>query len=106
MNGSFAAEDVDHINRDKSDNRWTNLRPASRQQNEANKGLISRNTSGHRGVSWCPRVQKWKAQCRVDGALIFLGHFEDPVAAGKKAAAFRLEKFGIFALDPYTKESG
>lgn len=52
MNGMFPKEDVDHINGDRLDNRFENLRLVSRQDNLRNQGLRSDNTTGHMGVSY------------------------------------------------------
>ena len=43
---------VDHINRDRLDNRRENLRFATRSQNQANKGRPINNSSHYKGVSW------------------------------------------------------
>jgi hypothetical protein len=96
MTGALPPE-VDHINRDKSDNRWANLRPASRRENEGNKGLLSNNTSGHRGVSWYKRTRKWSAKGKRDGRQIHLGYFDTLEEAAAAAQAWRGENFGIFA---------
>lgn len=42
MEGVFPPNDVDHRNRKKSDNRWSNLRHATPSQNAANKPLPKR----------------------------------------------------------------
>ena len=51
VTGEFPKEDVDHINGDRLDNRFENLRLVSRQDNLRNQGLRNDNTSGHMGVS-------------------------------------------------------
>ena len=53
---------VDHINRDRSDNRIENLRWATRKENCSNKGInkmSSKNTSGYRYITWNIRQKKW-----------------------------------------------
>ena len=50
---------VDHINRDKLDNRICNLRWVSRQTNGRNQSLSKNNTSGQQGVS--SHGNKWRA---------------------------------------------
>lgn len=72
MTGEWPTEEVDHADRDRSNDRWENIRQATRSLNEANKGLDPRNTSGFRGVTWHKGTQKWMAQ--ING--IYLGVFE------------------------------
>lgn len=67
--------DTDHINRNRLDNRRMNLRVATRTQNNFNSGVHSNNKSGHRGVSWTPRIGRWRAY--IGGKnRIELGHFK------------------------------
>ena len=51
---------VDHINRDPSDNRVENLRWATRTENEHNKGISKNNTSGHKHISKYKKVWRFK----------------------------------------------
>ena len=51
---------VDHINGDKLDNRRSNLRIATRSQNNANKGKRKGTSSKFKGVSWDKKRNKWK----------------------------------------------
>lgn len=59
--------EIDHINRDKLDNRISNLRVVSRSVNMKNKGLTSNNTSGHKHIVWTPRTKRWTVQMSVSG---------------------------------------
>jgi len=52
---------ADHINRIRCDNRLTNLRIATPQQNSRNRTIDPRNTSGKNGVSFYIRKQSWYA---------------------------------------------
>lgn len=97
VTGSWPDRLVDHENRNKSDDRWTNLRLATPSENNANAGKRARNTSGFKGVTWVRKRRKWQAQLAVQGKNIFLGMFEDiEVAAGAYRAAAR-KYFGEFA---------
>lgn len=80
---------VDHVNGDKSDNRWSNLRSATRSNNEHNKGKYENNTSGFKGVSWHKQNQKWRASIYVESKQKHLGLFdtkEEAYSAYCKAA--------------------
>lgn len=95
--GSFPADCVDHVNQVKDDNRWCNLRPATRQQNQGNKGLQRNNSSGHRGVSWDKRHGKWVAQGGRSKGRIHLGRFDSLEEAAAAAQSWRNQTYGEFA---------
>jgi hypothetical protein len=60
MTGAFPTNQIDHINRIKTDNRWQNLRDISTSQNNRNKGLQKNNTSGVKGVCFNKKTNKWE----------------------------------------------
>src|SRR5687768_11990186 len=60
--GTWPAEQLDHINGQRSDNRIANLREAGYQENGQNRALQRNSTSGYPGVSWCPERGRWRAQ--------------------------------------------
>lgn len=94
--GERSTIDVDHENRDKLDNRRNNLRPATRQQNLANRRATG--TSGFKGVSWHSRRQKWRATIKVNYRQRHLGLFAIAVDAARAYDAAAREAFGEFAL--------
>lgn len=89
MTGEMPEKDVDHINGDRLDNRWCNLRLVDRQTNLRNMGVRSDNSSGYPGVSFAKDRNKWHAYIGSSiGERITLGHFgtrEEAVAARKGA---------------------
>ena len=88
--------EIDHINGDKSDNRFCNLRLATSQTNKANCGLSKSNSSGFKGVH---RFRdKWIASITHDRRVIHLGVFELPEKAAAAYDAKAIELFGEFAL--------
>ena len=68
---------LDHENRNSLDDRIGNLRPATKTQNGWNRGLMSTNTSGVKGVSWSEAAHKWQATIRINGRSIGLGYYSD-----------------------------
>ena len=97
MTGKWPQKEVDHINRDPSDNRWENLREATPSQNKMNVDLQSNNRSHHKGVHWYKRDKKWYARITKNGEKKHLGCFEsldEAVAARHKAES---ELFGEYA---------
>lgn len=80
------SEDIDHINRENDDNRWTNLREATHAENGRNRKLSSNNKSGVSGVHQCNG--RWIARIKIDGRHTHLGSFKElgEAAAVRKAA--------------------
>ena len=88
MNGSFPSKQIDHINRNKSDNRICNLREVTSGQNRQNTNLRIDNKSGAKGVFWYKSRNKWISYIRVNGKRHSLGYhenFDDAVLARKEA---------------------
>lgn len=84
--------EIDHINKNKLDNRKSNLRYATRSQNEANKN--SKNpSSGFRGVWYDKRAKAYKASLSKK----HLGWFKTAEEAAKAYDKEAKEKFGEFA---------
>lgn len=92
--GEWPKEQLDHINRDRADNRLANLRPASMSENACNGILRSTNSSGFRGVSLDKRKtkKKWLAQIVKDGKQHCVGYFssKEEAADAYREAAKRL----------------
>ena len=77
MEGYIPENEVDHINRNRADNRWSNLREVSRQCNMRNASMPCNNTSGITGVSFHKVSQKWQSHITVNEKLKHLGLFAD-----------------------------
>lgn len=97
MTGTFPEQGVDHINGDRADNRWCNLRPANQSQNMANVGLRKTNTSGVSGVVWDSDRSMWRAQLRVNGKKTNLGRFHSMEEAKEAVDAAARLQWGEFA---------
>jgi HNH endonuclease/AP2 domain len=65
--GWMPPDDVDHKDRNPSNDQWDNLRPCPHGKNMWNIGKHKDNTSGYKGVSWDKRRQKWRARGNVSG---------------------------------------
>lgn len=88
--GHWPQEEIDHINRDRADNRLSNLRLATRQENTWNASLRKDNRFGAKGVS--DRYGRYVAIIRVNGANTNLGYFNTVAEAAEayKSAAKQL----------------
>ena len=81
-------ECIDHINRDKLDNRKCNLRICTQAQNSYNHNIRSNNKSGVVGVCWSNTYKLWIAYIGFENKRIKLGKFsslEDAIKARREA---------------------
>lgn len=102
---------VDHRNGNGLDNRRANLREATHAENMRNRGPLSTNTSGFKGVSPDKTRGKWRAQIQVDGKVYRLGCYATAEAAALAYDVAAVELHGEFAwlnfpdLDHRTREA-
>jgi hypothetical protein len=89
--------DVDHINGNKLDNRRSNLRLATRGQNNVNSNCPRHNTSGAKGVSWDRSRSKWFSKITCNGKQIPLGRYDDFNKAVEAYNNAAIKYFGEFA---------
>ena len=75
--GVFPVDQIDHINRNRQDNRIENLRLADSFVNARNKGVSKNNSSGFRGICWDSKNLKWKVKITVSGQDIAVGRFKE-----------------------------
>lgn len=91
---------VDHINRDKLDNRRANLRAVPPELNSHNLPALTNGrgegprTSRYRGVyrasqDYADGSPRWAAEVRVDGRKHFVGYFRNELEAGEAALGTR-----------------
>ena len=88
--GSWPLHEIDHVNGKRSDNRFTNLRDVTHQENGKNCARSSDNQSGVTGVHWDKRRLVWLVSIKAEGVSKFLGYFEnieDAIAARVNANA-------------------
>lgn len=76
MTGAWPDNELDHINHNRSDNRWTNLRQVTAKQNNENRLPSKKNKSGVCGVHWHPRDQRWQASIVHNYRRYHLGTFD------------------------------
>jgi hypothetical protein len=77
MTGKMPANQIDHINRNKSDNRFANLREATHGQNRANSKTCNRHgLKGIRRLPWMKDGDRcWQAQITHNKKVHYLGCF-------------------------------
>lgn len=74
--GEWPTKSIDHINRDRVDNRPENLRLASAAENGRNRAKNKNNSSGYKGVTWDAAHGKWRSSITVNRKTKYLGLFE------------------------------
>lgn len=77
VTGSFPENEIDHENRDPSDNRWSNLQLATRSTNQKNQSKRDDNTSGCTGVHLHKPSGKWHVRIGISGIQKYLGSFSN-----------------------------
>ena len=88
---------VDHMDNDRHNNNWVNLRYATQAENNRNTKKHFDGSSVYKGVSLHKPSKKWTAQIRVEGSDKYLGRFEDEKEAGEAYNKAALEQYGDFA---------
>lgn len=68
---------VDHLNKDITDNRKANLRVTNGSYNNMNRDVTRYNTSGHIGVCWNNKQQRWIAQIGYNNQTIYIGCYKN-----------------------------
>jgi hypothetical protein len=97
MTGTWPTAYIDHTNLNKDDNRWCNLRQATKSQNGQNRIAASNNTAGFKGVSFDKHRNLWAAYIKHNGRRMFLGRFGSPETAHAAYCDAARVYFGEFA---------
>lgn len=99
MVGRWPEAEVDHANGVGVDNRWVNLREATKSQNAANRGAMRTNKIGLKGVIRVIRfgVAKYEARIRVSGKQRHLGRFNTAYEAHQAYIVAAERTHGEFA---------
>jgi hypothetical protein len=97
MTGEWPDEEMDHEDVNPANNKWDNIRPATRKQNGANRQLFKNNTSGWKGVSWAAASGKWFSAIKVDRKTKNLGYYDCGAAAHFAYLVAADKAFGEFA---------
>jgi hypothetical protein len=90
VHGNYVAENqaIDHINRNRSDDRICNLRIVENIDNYKNMKKFNTNKSGTTGVAWHKKAGKWRAYIMINYKQVHLGLFstiEQAIDARDKA---------------------
>lgn len=97
MSHLLGRKQYDHIDRNPLNNRKSNFRIATKQENVWNSTIRCDNASGFIGVSWRKNDCKWTARININNESIFLGSFQEKEDAIKARLEAEAKYFGEFA---------
>lgn len=89
-------KEPDHINGKPWDNRKQNLRKSTHEQNMKNCKIYKNNTSGHKGVYYSKRGNRWKAFININKKRVHLGTFLSYEDAVKRRETAEEKYYGEF----------
>lgn len=87
--GYIAETHIDHVNRNRKDNRIDNLRDVHPSANQRNMSMMRTNKSGITGVHWNKQINKWIAQAGLNGRTRHVGTFSCINEAAAAVKSFR-----------------
>lgn len=90
--GSFPVKQLDHVNRNRVDNKIDNLRLADDALNSKNQSIYKNSPTGYHGVT--AHGTRWRARINVGGKKIHLGVF-DTIKEAAKCRAEAEVKYGF-----------
>jgi len=88
---------IDHVNRNKLDNRIENLRDVTHSQNAWNKDKANTNSSGVKGLRWLEAKGLWRGVVKKNYKMYYV-HSADKNKAIEKLEKLRKELHGEFAV--------
>ncbi len=94
MTGKFPIDQMDHIDRVKINNKWSNLREVSNKENCRNQSTPKNSRSGITGVGWHKQSGTWRACIHLDGKKKHLGSFKN-IEDAKKARMEANNRYGF-----------
>lgn len=95
MTGIWPADQIDHKNMIRSDNRWDNLREATNCQNTYNR--LTYNKLGLKNVYYHPQSGKYNVKIVINGKTKSFGYYSDVELADLVAREAREKYLGEFA---------
>lgn len=97
QHGSWPDGEIDHVNRERADNRICNLRVATRSENSRNVPRHNDSSSPYKGVSWDKAKGLWQAGIGHEGKRKALGRFKTAEEARDAYQNAARQLYGEFA---------
>jgi hypothetical protein len=96
VTGKWPVEEIDHKDGDGSNNRWSNLREATKLQNGSNLPIKRNNKTGVAGVAVDKRRGDYRARIMVNRKEIYLGNFPTIKEAAEARRLAEQKYFGEY----------
>jgi hypothetical protein len=96
VTGFWPDDQVDHIDGNRQNNRFVNLRQCNASENACNRKARSDNTSGVPGVTWNKEESKWRVRVQKNGKRLLVGdyrNYDDAVSARALASVLLQGEF-------------
>ena len=97
VTGDDPPDFIDHENQIKDDNRWSNLRAATKAQNEYNTGARKNSKTGYKNVCFSSREKLYRAYITKDRKQYHLGYYPSPELAHAAVVAATPTYHGAFS---------
>lgn len=94
---------VDHIDRNKTNNKIENLRPCTLQENSFNRISCKKNTSGFKNVTKHKTTNKWQVHFTISKKCVYVGLFDSLEVANLMAIEYRKKYHKEFECSEITK---
>jgi len=95
MTGEWPSGEIDHKDRDCSNDKWCNLRDSTPSQNSTNQRKMT--TNGYRGVVFRGKWKKWRSRITVNGKRMHLGDFDTAKEAYEAYKIAAIKYHGAFS---------
>ena len=97
MHYGYTKYEIDHIDKNPSNNKIENLREATKSQNQWNKSKQTNNSSGFKNVRFCKKTGKWAVAVQKHRKSYWGGYFDDIDQANIAAIKLRQDLHESFA---------
>lgn len=95
MTGAWPTDEVEHVDRNRANNKWVNLENATHQENAGNRTPRHDSSSGVTGVLWSTKDQAWRATICIDGRKRQIAQSKSLIVAADARRAAEREHYPL-----------